>query len=145
MAKPFYAWLLSVFICTGMGLKADDVNGKQTQTFPVKGVLQSINFTNLTATIRHEEIPGYMEAMTMPFHILSTNEWMTLAKGDSVEFKLTVGDQKSWISEVRKIGSSTNVAGPVAIQSKKEKKVAPREFTFTNELGQAVTLGQFRG
>src|SRR5689334_13298461 len=43
--------------------------GLQQQTFLVKGVIQELKPDGKTAVIKHEDIPGYMKAMTMPFEV----------------------------------------------------------------------------
>ena len=37
------------------------------QVYIVKGVIKKLEADGKTAVIRHEAIPGYMQAMTMPF------------------------------------------------------------------------------
>ena len=46
--------------------------------FTVKGVVKSIEEDLSSARIEHEEIPGYMQAMTMPFAIGDANEWSSI-------------------------------------------------------------------
>jgi protein SCO1/2 len=45
-------------------------------------------------TVAHQEVPGYMPAMTMPFRVDPADQpaAASLARGDRVEFKLAVGD-----------------------------------------------------
>src|SRR5712672_2996844 len=69
------------------------------QFFQVKGIVQAINVTDKTVMIKHEEIPGYMPAMTMPFEVKTTNELAGLAPGDSVGFRMVVTDTEGWIEQ----------------------------------------------
>ncbi|MGA0326647.1 MAG: copper-binding protein, partial [Limisphaerales bacterium] len=71
--------------------------------FTVKGVVKSIQEDLSSARIDHEEIPGYMQAMTMPFAIGDTSEWATIETGDSISFLLHVTDERSWIDGVEKV------------------------------------------
>src|SRR5882724_6411630 len=52
------------------------------QVFRVKGIVEEVKAAEKTVTIKHEEIPGYMQAMTMPFEVKNTNELAGLAAGD---------------------------------------------------------------
>src|SRR5262245_45383022 len=64
--------------------------------FQVKGVVSSVKPGEKTVEIRHEEIPGYMPAMTMPFEVRDTNELAGLQPGDSVAFRMLVTDTDGW-------------------------------------------------
>jgi len=48
------------------GATADGVRGSN-QVFTLKGVVKELNPDGKTIQIRHEAIPNYMVAMTMPF------------------------------------------------------------------------------
>jgi Cu/Ag efflux protein CusF len=41
----------------------------EDRTFSVRGIVQEIKSDGKTAVIKHETIPGYMDAMTMPFDV----------------------------------------------------------------------------
>jgi hypothetical protein len=53
--------------------------------------------------IKHEEIPGYMAAMTMSFEARDTNELAGLEAGDHVAFRMLVTDDDGWIDQLRKL------------------------------------------
>src|SRR4030095_16896705 len=50
------------------------VKSSELKTYLVNGGLRKLAPAERTATIQHEEIPGYMPAMTMPFTVKNTNE-----------------------------------------------------------------------
>ena len=122
--------------------------------FTVKGVVKSIEEDLSSARIDHEEIPGYMQAMTMPFTIGDVDEWTSIQAGDPISFLLHVTDERSWIDGVEKT--------PEEVPTLEElSKTAPwrpvREVEFlqvgdelpdyplTNQLSQAISTHQFRG
>src|SRR4030095_7348796 len=76
----------------------------QVQVFSVKGVVRELKPDGRTLVVRHEEIPNYMAAMTMPFCVNDTNELSMIQPGDEITFRLSVTDDKSWIDHVRKTG-----------------------------------------
>ena len=53
----------------------------QLQTYQVRGVVVSLGDDGKTVKIKHEEIPGYMAAMTMEFEVRGTNELRGLTSG----------------------------------------------------------------
>jgi protein SCO1/2 len=121
------------------------------QVFTVKGVVQELEPDGKTAVIRHEAIPGYMEAMTMPFEARDTNLLRGLKPGDAISFELAVTPAEGWIQAVTKLDSQAPQPPPQpvlrvsrALEPLDEGDRLP-EYHFTNELGDAVSLGQFRG
>ena len=69
---------------------ATSVANTNLQTFQVRGVIVELSPSGKTVRIRHEEIPDYMPAMTMPFDVRNTNELAGLAAGDAVIFQMKV-------------------------------------------------------
>src|SRR5258706_16330688 len=96
-------------------LKSEAVTPPNThqKIFEVKGVVIAVKPKEKSIEIKHEEIPGYMPAMTMPFDVKNTKELAGLQPGDSVLFRMLVTDTEGWIDQIRKISSGgTNVAPP---------------------------------
>jgi protein SCO1/2 len=86
---------------------ADFAAKGSNQVFQVKGVIKELKPDGKTVVIRHEEVPNYMPAMTMPFEAKPPGELKGLAVGDQVEFRMTVTDNDVWIDQLRKIGAGT--------------------------------------
>jgi protein SCO1/2 len=103
--------------------------------------------------IAHETIPGFMEAMSMPFRVKDLASLARIQAGDSVSFRLSVTEEQSWIDNVVKIPAlaqgttATNRepadAAPSAVASRPPHPLL--NYAFTNEFGQPVRLRDFRG
>ena len=125
--------------------------GANPRIFQVKGVVLEVKPRDKTVTIKHEEVPGYMPAMTMPFDVKDTNELAGIEAGDPVSFRLRVTDTEGWIDQIRKIGPKTNTppaTGPFRLVRDVEPLQAGDglpEYHFTNQLGQAISTAQFKG
>ena len=122
------------------------------QIFQVKGVVIELKPEEKTAKIKHEEIPGYMAAMTMPFEVKDTNELNGLEAGDSVFFQMVVTDTDGWIEQLKKQGAPQKANLPTTGPFRLVREVEPLnvgdllpEYRFTNQLGQAVSTHQFQG
>ena len=165
-AMKYWVWVLSLGLSlavTSCERKSPEANpaapvvppapaGTNTQVFQAKGVIVEVLPTEKTVRIQHEEIPGYMPAMTMPFDVKDTNELAGLAAGDSVAFRMTVTETDGWIDQIKKLNSSPVNQLPAATGIRIVRDVEPLavgdalpEYHFTNQLGQAVSLSQFRG
>ena len=122
------------------------------QTFQVQGVVLEVKPREKTVRIRHQEIPGYMPAMTMPFEVKNTNELTGLQSGDSVTFRMIVTEKDGWIDHVTKSGAVQVIdsATPSFIHIIPDVDLlqvgeALPDTKLTNELGQAINTGQFKG
>ena len=122
------------------------------QMFQVKGVIQELSPDGKTVTIKHEAVPNYMPAMTMPFDVHNTNELRGLQVGDDITFRLVVTDKEGWIDHILKTGTVEVVdpysspfvhvlhdVEPLAVGD------ALTEYHFTNELGRVISTTQFKG
>ena len=122
-----------------------------TQNFVVKGVVQKLDSTGNTIVIRHDAIPNYMPAMTMPFQTSDTNILRGLQPGDVIEFHLVVTPKEGWIDAITNLhlNVKTTGEGPPPEISPALEPLDPGDllpdYHFTNELGQPVSLRQFRG
>jgi len=118
--------------------------------FRVRGVLKNIRADGQAAVIDHEAIPGYMEAMIMPFQVKDTNLLAGLRAGDEIDFRLSVTTEKSWIDRIERTGHTEPAVPAVESNATKDQFVQParhplRDFPFTNELNQVTHLSDFEG
>jgi protein SCO1 len=122
------------------------------QVYQVKGTVIEVLPKEKTVKIKHEEIPGYMPAMTMPFDVKNTNELAGLEAGDAVSFRMIVTGKEGWIDQIRKLGVAERNNLPTTGPFRLVRDVEPLnvgdlmpEYRFTNQLGQAVNTAQFKG
>jgi|SRR5947209_3953455 len=129
------------------------------QFFRVHGVIKELRPADGTVIIRHEAIPHYMAAMTMPFKVKDSGEFVGLRVGEAISFRLLVAKEESWIDQIHRIGSPKGgtpsefrvppLGGPAGLTNSPTQQNSDRhpllDYKFTNELGKAVSLGQFKG
>jgi protein SCO1/2 len=122
------------------------------QVFQVKGTIIELLTGERSVRIKHEAIPGYMDAMTMPFDVKDTNELAGLKVGDGISFRLMVTAQEGWIDQLKKISAPRTNTLPTTGPFRFVREVEPLnigdplpDYHFTNHLGQPVKLAQFRG
>ncbi len=119
------------------------------RTFRAQGVVRELKSDGKTIVITHEAIANYMEAMTMPFRVKEPRDLAGLRSGDTITFRLNVTEEESWIDQVIKTGGGRPGRSVLASEDSKPRPARPRhpllDYKFTNELGQAVSLGDFQG
>lgn len=153
--KAVSAMALAV-VCVSCGKQSDNFSTEKSgntnqQIFQVKGIVEEIKPDGKSAVIKHEEIPNYMAAMTMEFETKTTNELQGLKPGDSISFRMIVTDDDGWIDQVKKLNVPPTEL-PTRATMRRIRDVDPLnvgdplpEYHFTNELGEAVSLSQFKG
>jgi protein SCO1/2 len=117
--------------------------------FQVTGTIVAVQPADKSVEIQHDEIPGYMAAMTMPFDVKDTNELVGLHVNDRVTFQMIVLPDDAWIEQIKVTGQAAVIpAAKIQVVHEAEPLSvgdALPERHFTNELGQAVSTTQFKG
>ena len=152
--------LLIVLALTAGGCgdqSAHSTGGRRATEFPtnviaydVRGVLKEIRKSGAAALIDHEDIPGYMEAMTMLLDVKDTNDLSGLAPGDAITFRMLVTDSDGWIDRIKRTGRAklaTNAPAAEAFVDAPEITEGDPlpDCTLTNQNNRAIRLADFRG
>lgn len=122
------------------------------QTFEVRGVIQSIRQEGKVLIIDHEEIPGYMRQMIMPFGVAEGESTTQLTPGDEIEFTYEVEEVKSWIHGIEKTGvtkevkiaSAEDLPAPEDVELLEIGDVFPN-YEFKDQDGRDISLHEYRG
>ena len=141
--------LIAIVLLTGCGRKI--------KTYPVVGVVQKIDVKGGRLTLRHEAIPGYMDAMTMPFQVgvEEISELEDLQVGDQVAATLRVSSEESMlvgisVTEIARPQELTlDLSGTSPVLRPKTAKLEPGadvpDFMVTLEDGSSMKLTDLRG
>src|SRR2546423_4026778 len=87
--------LFALLAIAGCGHRAGNA-----QRYELKGTVVSVDQRGETVTIAHQEIPGYMEAMAMPFK--PKDRWVLdqAQPGNRLQATLVVDGLRSWLEDV---------------------------------------------
>lgn len=94
--------------------------------------------------VAHDEIPGFMPAMTMPFALRHPEEGRHLVPGDRVRFTLRVGQQESWAEDVVVTGHDVEAARRLAGGRLRDGDAVPA-FELVDQDGRPVTREDLDG
>jgi protein SCO1/2 len=130
----------------------DDRTVPLPRDYEVRGTVVQLDPARSNLVVRHEEIPGYMRAMTMPFTVRDTNLLRELAPGDLIRFRLRVTEDDGWIESVERVPTPTTNRLPLTGPFRVVREVEPLRpgdplppYTLTNQWGQPILTTQFRG
>jgi protein SCO1 len=136
------------------GTNAPATSGSSTnpRIYQVKGVLKEIRHERKKALIDHEDIPGYMEAMTMLLDVRDTNEFTGLTAGDTITFRMLVTEDDGWIDQLKKVDGPRTPLASQPSTFRPVRQVEPLvvgdkmpEYVFTNSFGKEIKLSSLKG
>lgn len=106
--------------------------------YKLQGQIISIAPDHTDATIKHEDIKGFMSAMTMPYKVKDAAEYQNLVPGDLINATLVVVSNDAYLKDVKKVGNAPLEKPPA------EAAMPPASSGFELlKLGQPVPSGKF--
>lgn len=113
--------------------------------YHVRGVVVSVNAGKGEVTLDTEPIPGYMEAMVMPYTLRNASVASELHPGDTITATLYASSDSDVLDEVVIVGQAkADYLPPVQYKPLVPGESVP-DFSFLNQSDQKIHLAQFRG
>lgn len=130
-----------------------------TQQYSASGMVMKIDPAHKTMLLSCDSIPGFMEAMTMPFEVRDSRELQGLAPGMTVDFTLVVDRDQSYVEHIQVRPYESVEQDPLTARrlkllnqlsnSASSKVLAVGQtvpdFTLTDQAHQSVSLSQYAG
>ena len=124
------------------------------RTYTLQGQVQSLEIPRKLVTVKHEEIKGFMPAMTMPYEVAEVSAMNGLAPGELINAKLVVFSNGAHLTDIKKVGAAplekppADVPNPPAAASGFEL-LRPGDAVpagkFLDQDGKATTFAAFKG
>jgi protein SCO1 len=118
------------------------------KTYKVRGKVVSTNAASGEVTLDHEAIPGFMEAMTMPYKLKDANILSELHPGDIITADLLVSqnaDADVMLDHIVVVGQAKPDYKPKVSYHVPAPGDAVPDFKLRNQDGRAIHIGQFKG
>lgn len=117
--------------------------------FTLKGKVVSVDRVKKEATIDHDDIPGYMDAMSMPFPIHEDWVWDDLRVGSQIRADLVVDNNATppfWLENIGIVAAPDPNQAAVPINNKFAQigQLVP-DLELTNQDGKKIDLKDYRG
>ena len=123
----------------------------QLMTYTIRGKIISVDAAKGMVMLDHEAIPGFMDAMTMPYKLKDASVASELHPGDRITAKLLVRKmaeddyQDAMLDEIVVTAQARPDYKPAGQYHIPTAGDAVPDFKLTNEDGRAIHLGQFKG
>ena len=101
-------------VCALLLLVGSAACGSSDREYTLQGQILSIEPNRLQADVEHEEIKGFMAAMTMPYKVRDAKELADLKPGDLITSTLVVVSNDAYLKDVKKVGEAPLEKAPEA-------------------------------
>jgi protein SCO1/2 len=118
--------------------------GSDERSYRLEGQLLAVDATTGEVTIRHEDIPGFMPGMTMPFRV-EDDSLAGRARGDLVEATLVLRGNDAWLVDLRKTGEAPLPAATAVPAPGLAPGNRVPDATFTDHHGRRFALTDLDG
>jgi protein SCO1/2 len=114
--------------------------------YELQGRVVAVDPTARTLTIAHQDVPGLMKGMTMPFTVSQANNWVfrAIAPGDQIQATLVLSDHAE-LQDISFTKSTDSVGDGTSPLHKPQPGELVPSFALINQDGQKIHLQQFRG
>jgi len=110
--------------------------------YHLEGEVVAVDARNRLLTIRHSRIAGYMDGMTMPFHVFDRGALGAAEPGSHIDATLVVDGDRSWLEAIALV--SGEGARMEESPGAREGDEVP-DFALVNQDGRPLSLKQLRG
>jgi protein SCO1/2 len=114
--------------------------------YELRGQIVAIDAAAARVTVKHEDIPGFMPAMTMSFDVRDRRLLEARQPGELVTATLVVDDDRAYLSTITRTGMAAvaDAPAPAPVDVLRAGEPVP-DAPFTDQSGRARRFSEWRG
>ncbi len=118
----------------------------RNRQYELRGQIVAVDAAGGRLTIRHDDIPGFMPAMTMAFEVGDRRLLESRQPGELVTATLVLEENRAFLSTVRRIGTAplAETPPPAPVDVVKAGEPVP-DAAFTDQTGRARRFSEWNG
>jgi protein SCO1 len=140
-------------VCLAAALLSACAQKPDERQYPLHGQVLSVEPARQLVTIKHDDIKGFMPAMTMPYNVKDLNVLEGIAPGDVVDATLVVFSNGAHLTTLKKVGTApldpapTEATAPTASSGFELLKTgeAVPDTSFLDQNGKHRRFADFKG
>src|SRR5450631_3600198 len=139
--------LTITLLCGGLLLTCVTCSKKPSgKRYELQGRVVAVDSGSRQLTVAHQDIPGLMPGMTMPFPVARDQDWIfgKIGPGDHIHATLVMTEHAELQDISFTQGSDTGNDGTSNLRIPEIGDDVP-DFTLVNQSGRTLHLDQFRG
>ncbi len=141
-------FIIAVLLFTACQNAQQQTVSADAKHYALKGTVVAVDKAKKKASIEHEDIVGYMPAMTMEFPVRADWVWDDLTKGAEIRADLVVDNAKGeyWLENIAIVAApNANKPAPPVDENFAQIGNDMPDFTLTNQDGKRISTRDFRG
>jgi protein SCO1/2 len=143
---PAPVWLVVALLVTLPLTACRGTNQSQVRRYRLKGTVVQIDKAQQHLVVNHEEIPGFMGAMTMPYPVVDAQTLEKLSPGDQITADVVVTPSEIHLENVIVVKKSDGKTLPPGAQLQpSDQEAAVPDFALVNQDGKHIRLAHYRG
>lgn len=130
------------------------------ETHAISGLVLVVDAAHRSMTVSCNSVPGYMDAMTMPFGVRESKVLDGIKPGTTIDFKLVVDGDSSYAENIRvhryenleqepleakRLAIVSKLANPAAAGTVLSRLQPVPDFTLTDQARNKIAFSQLRG
>jgi protein SCO1 len=138
-------------VCVALAVAAACTRAPEARTYTLKGQILALKPATRELLVKHDDIPGFMPAMTMAYTVKDGALLDGRQPGDLISATLMVSTESAWLSAIDKMGSAPlpddapdRIPAAAGITPLKPGDQAPTT-ALVDENGRPVSIADFKG
>ena len=120
------------------------------KTYEMRGQILGVNRDKMEILVKHDEIPGLMAAMTMPWKVQTPSLLDNIGPGDLITSEIVVDSNQGVVTKITKLGTAKpDVPAPAGPAKTGVTYLAPGDVVpnqaFLDQHGRATSFDAVRG
>lgn len=133
---------ITLLVIAGISLGACS----RSRRYELRGEVVQVDRPNARVTVRHEDIQGFMPAMTMTFDVSDARLVQDRQPGELIRATLIVAENRAYLSAIQRTGMAppSRSAPPPPLDVLRDGEAIP-DAQFVDQAGHARRLSEWRG
>ena len=138
-------FLLALAVILSLAAAACRTDPNRPRRYHLKGTVVQVDRSQQHLVVNHEEIRGFMAAMTMPYPVADARTLDQVGVGDQITADVVVGQGEIRLENVVVVKKAEGNTSPGAELRRSSQETPVPDFTLVNQDGKRINLRQYRG